>query len=102
MSKFIIDKDFVIVTSDKFEHQELKKGQRGFIAGHRALPISADDPYTQRIKFLLHPILKDGSVDFERLYLIDANSLKKVGTREAKNLQDKLDKLLEDVDALPN
>jgi hypothetical protein len=51
-NKLILQGDYCLITTDKFEKTEgVKLGQRVYIAGHRALPIGEHDPYTQRIKF---------------------------------------------------
>lgn len=83
--RYITNRDFVYITSEAFVEEGLAFGQRGFIAGHRALPITKEDPYTQRIKFLVHPVV-DKHVVFDKLYLLDANSMELVGKKEAKKL----------------
>jgi hypothetical protein len=90
LMKFIKDQDFCLIATDKFEEKEgIKRGQRVYIAGHRAFPISEDDPYTQRIKFFVH-LVNDGEVVFGPLYVMDAISLKLVGKREQEKLAEKL------------
>lgn len=82
--------DYCLINTDKFEENEgVKRGQRVWIAGHRALPISEEDPYTQRIKFYVHLLDKDGLLILPNMYIMDPNSLKKVGKNEAKKLKEK-------------
>lgn len=102
MTRYIRDKDFVRITSKDFENEGLSYDQRAFVAGHRALPITKEDPYTQRIKFLLHPVVNKHVV-FDKLYLIDANSMELLKVKEAKKLNTILEKELEEMlDAVPD
>jgi len=92
--KYIREGDFCLMNTDKHDDIGVKKGQRVYVAGSRALPITEDDPYTQRIKFFCH-LIKDGNVTFDNIYMFDATSLKHVGSLEAKKLNNNLTKLLE-------
>lgn len=95
-NKFIKDNDFCFINTDKFEKEQgVKRGQRVYIAGHRALPISEEDPYTQRIKFLVN-LVNDGKVEFVPIYLMDPDSLKLVGKREQEKLLEKLQEQLDE------
>ena len=85
-SKFIRTGDFCKLVSDKFEDNDVKRGHLLYVAGHKPLPISEEDPYTQRIKFFVHLVSKDGRIDTTKLYLMDANSMQKVGSRKKKQL----------------
>lgn len=90
-NKFIHDKDFCMIASDKFEDQGIKNGHRVFIVGHRAIAENEHDPYTQRIKFFVH-LVDDKHVQFDKgLYVMDPNSLRKVKTREQRNLTEILE-----------
>lgn len=94
--KYIKDQDFCEIITDKFVEERVPKGTRIYVAGHKALPISEDDPYTQRIKFLVH-VVKDKHVVFGDIYLMDAQSLRLVKPNEQK----KLAKILEeDIEAV--
>lgn len=84
MTKFIMTGDFCEIVSDKFTDQGIKRGHVVYVAGHKALPISEEDPYTQRIKFFVHlynPIKKTMG---NELYLMDANSLMAFDEHESK------------------
>jgi hypothetical protein len=73
--KYIQSGDFCEIVSDKFTDQGIKRGHVVYVAGHKALPISEEDPYTQRIKFLVHLYnLHDFSMGKE-IYLMDPNSI---------------------------
>lgn len=83
-SKFIRTGDFCKLVSDKFE--AVKRGHLLYVAGHKPLPISEEDPYTQRIKFFVHLVSHDGKIDTTKLYLMDANSMQKVSNSKKKQL----------------
>ena len=73
--KLIHNGDFCEVVTDKFIHENVKRGHVVYVAGHKALPEDESDPYTQRIKFLVHlynPIQKSMS---KELYLVDPISI---------------------------
>lgn len=99
MTEFIKDQDFCKINTDKFEKDEgVAKGQLVYIAGHRALPISKEDPYTQRIKFFVHLLDKDEQIVFGPIYLMDPSSLDKVSDSKqaklTKKLTDRMDAIL--------
>lgn len=67
--------NFCEVVTDKFVEEGIKRGHTVYVAGHKALPISEEDPYTQRIKFFVHLYnLHDFSMGKE-IYLMDPNSI---------------------------
>lgn len=77
--------DFCEIITDQFEAETgIKKGQRVYIAGHRALPENEEDPYTQRIKFFVHLVVDKLIVP--GLYVMDPRSLRKVSGKEQKKL----------------
>lgn len=82
--ELIRPEDFCEIIVDDFLEFGVKKGQRVYIAGHKALPISKEDPYTQRIKFFVH-LLVNKILD-ERLFIMDPKSLRKVGKKEQEKL----------------
>lgn len=96
--KYIHDGDFCLMNTDKHDDIGIKRGQRVYIAGHRAVPISAEDPYTQRIKFFCHTV-DNGLVTFGKIYMFDALSLKHVGKKEADKLRANLKKLIGEASA---
>lgn len=85
--KFINDGDFVTINTNKFEKDHgVKKGSLAYIAGHRAFPISEQNPYTQRIKFFVSLVDSDGHVVIRPIYLMDPKSLKLVDDHTAAEL----------------
>jgi hypothetical protein len=84
-SKFIRNGDFCKIVTDKFEEHGVKRNHLVYVAGHRALPITEEDPYTQRIKFTCH-LVTNNHVVWEHLYLMDANSVQKVSKSQQKKL----------------
>ncbi len=86
-SKLIRTGDFCEIVSDKFEEEAgVKRGHMVYVAGHKALPESENDPYTQRIKFFVNLVSIDGHVDGTKLYLLDPRSLLKVKAGKQKKL----------------
>lgn len=78
IGNFIRNGDFCEVVSDKFVEHGVKRGHVVYVAGHKALPISENDPYTQRIKLLVH-IYNDHTFEMgKELYLMDPNSLSRL------------------------
>lgn len=79
---------FVTVNTDKFENEEggIKKGDIVFVAGNKVLPISEDDPYTQRIFIYVQPVVND-YIDMEGgFYLLDPIHLSNLSKEENKRL----------------
>ncbi len=92
--------DFCQIVSDKFaEEVGVKRGHIVYVAGHKALPITDEDPYTQRIKFFCHLVDKQGHVDTSKLYLIDPNSIQKVGKLKQKKLTEQAKKDFDDTNS---
>ena len=82
MTNLIRNGDFCEVVSDKFVEHGVKRGHVVYVAGHKALPIAENDPYTQRIKFLVHTY---NHLTFEmskELYLMDPASIMRLGDKE--------------------
>jgi hypothetical protein len=73
--RYIQNQDFCEVVTDKFEEQGVKRGHIVFVAGHRALPIAEEDPYTQRIKFFTHLFNQHTGEVNPDLYLMDPLSI---------------------------
>ena len=78
--------DFCEVVSDKFIEHGVKRGHVVYVAGHKALPISESDPYTQRIKFLVHLYNQHSAKMGKEIYLMDAVSM----MRFPQDMQDTL------------
>jgi hypothetical protein len=74
--KYIKNGDFCFLVTNKFAKTfGMNKGDKVYVAGHKALPISDSDPYTQRIKFFVHTY-KDNKMGQE-LLLVDPRSIKR-------------------------
>lgn len=91
MSRYIRNQDFCEVVTDKFEEHGVKRGHVVYVAGHKALPISEEDPYTQRIKFFTHLFNQHTGEIAPALYLMDPMSILPV----SESLQEKYMALLE-------
>lgn len=86
MGKYIEPLDFVEVVTDKFEEHGVKRGHIVFVAAVKAFPESENDPYTQRIKMLVH-LVKDDHVQYEGgLFIMDPHSLQQVSPLRQRNL----------------
>lgn len=72
---YIKSGDFCEIVSDKFTKEGIKRGHLVYVAGHKALPISDEDPYTQRIKFFVHTYNPHDKEMGKELYLMDPNSI---------------------------
>lgn len=94
VSKLINVGDFCQVASDKFVKFGVKRNHFVYIAGSKALPVSENDPYTQRVKFFVHRT-EDNHVIRDKMYLMDPDSLTKVGKGKQKQLTDILRKDIE-------
>lgn len=73
--------DFCEIVSDKFVEHGVKRGHIVYVAGHKALPISDEDPYTQRIKFFVHTYNEHTHEMGKELYLMDPNSMMAVDVK---------------------
>lgn len=85
---------FVSVNTNKFEKEEagIKKGDVLFVVGSRALPISEDDPYTQRIFIMCQPVVDDYIDTTAQIYILDPLSVDNLHSEE----HDRLYKLAEE------
>jgi hypothetical protein len=82
IGKLIRVGNFCEVVTDKFVEEGIKRGHTVYIAGHKALPISEEDPYTQRIKFFVHLYNHLNWEMGKEIYLMDANSLLPLDEKE--------------------
>lgn len=100
--KYFQADDFCEIITDSLEKDGLARGSRVYLIGSRALPISEEDPYTQRVKFFAH-LLKDSKQMLfdERMFLLDPISIKKVGKNEQEKLTKRLMALFEAMQELP-
>lgn len=85
LENLIYQNDFCEVVSDKFVEHGVKRGHRVLVIGSKAFPVEESDPYTQRIKFLVHKL--DGDHVFPvDIYIMDPISLAKVSKSEQERL----------------
>ncbi len=75
--QFIRSGDFCEVVTDKFVDQGVKRGHLVYVVGHKALPEKEEDPYTQRIKFLIHLYDPYTHTMSKELHIMDPNSLQR-------------------------
>lgn len=88
MVKYIKNGDFCEIVTDKFIHNDVKRGHIIYVAGHKALPVSDEDPYTQRIKFLVHLYNSKERTMGKELYLIDPSSIMPVDVKAGEKFLD--------------
>ena len=81
---------FVSVNTDKFENEEggIKNGDVVFVAGMKVLPLSEDDPYTQRVFIYVQPVVEDYINMEGGFYLLDPIHLTNLPKDENKRLVD--------------
>lgn len=79
--------DFCEVVNDKFTEWGVKRGHLVHVVGHRVLPLTEEDPYTQRIKFLVRLTDKEHRPTGNQLYLMDPVSILPVSNRRQKSLK---------------
>ena len=75
MTELIRVGNFCEIVTDKFTKEKIKRGHIVYVAGHKSLPISDEDPYTQRVKFFVHTYDAHDKLMGTELYLIDPNSI---------------------------
>lgn len=91
VNRFIKDGDFCEIVTDKFaQEHDVKRGRLVYIAGHRALPVSENNPYTQRIKFMVHLLEGDNVKPSLGLFIMDPDSLSLVPDNRQKRLADQM------------
>ncbi len=95
--KFIHNGDFCEVVSDKFVEEGIKRGYIVYVAGHKALPITEEDPYTQRIKFFVHTYNPHIYEMSKALYLMDPDSLLPVDNNKQESFLEEY-KIANDLD----
>jgi hypothetical protein len=101
--KLIKPDDFCEIVTDNLEKDGIKRGQRVLIVGHRALPISEEDPYTQRIKFFANILLDAKTMEFDpRLFLLDPRSVEKLKKKEQEKLRARFIELIDAMENLPD
>lgn len=84
--KYIRSGDFCQIVSDKFADIGVKRNTLVYVVGTKAIPESEEDPYTQRIKMLVHLVGVGDHVNFEHVYIMDPNSIQKVDENKQEHL----------------
>ncbi len=75
--KLIFPGDVVVVKDHHLKKDGLPSGSRVIVAWTKALPLSEDDPYTQRIKLFVQKVGEDDNPDTSSpIYVIDPRSVK--------------------------
>jgi len=84
--KLIRTGDFCEVVTDKFIHENVKRGHLMYVAGHKALPVSDEDPYTQRITFFARLYNQFEKKMGKEIYIIDPISIRPFSAKKQKRL----------------
>lgn len=82
MKEMISTDDFCKVKNNKLSDVGLTKGMIVYIAGTQVVPENKKDPYTQRIKFIITPLVEGHIQPNGKMYLIDPRNIKKVHQRD--------------------
>ena len=95
--------DFCEIVSDNLEKDGIKRGQRVMIVGSRALPISEEDPYTQRVKFFANILIDAKTMEFDpRLFLLDPRSVQKLKKKEYDKLKTRFQAIVDAMEGEPD
>lgn len=78
--------EFVTITNDKLEADGLVNGSTVFVANVKAFPTTEEDPWTQRIKLIVHKTMNDHIDTASGFYLIDPSSVVKLSKEENARL----------------
>lgn len=78
--------EFVRITNDKLEADGLANGSTVFVANVKAFPMTEDDPWTQRIKLIVHKMENDYINTAAGFFLIDPSSVEKLPKEENSRL----------------
>lgn len=88
LNNLIKNSDFCEIVVDHLNHDGLHRGNIVYVAGHQALPISEEDPYTQRIKFFVHPYDHINKKMVKELFPLDPKSISRLSDERQKVLVD--------------
>lgn len=95
--------DFCEIITDNLEKDGIKRGQRVMIVGSRALPVSEEDPYTQRVKFFANILTNAETMEFDpRLFLLDPRSVQKLKKREYDKLKARFQAIVDAMEGEPD
>ena len=78
--------EFVRITNDKLEADGLVNGSTVFVANVKAFPMTEEDPWTQRIKLIIHKMENDYINTGAGFFLIDPASVEKLPQEENERL----------------
>lgn len=95
--KLIFQMDFARVINDNLKEDGLYLDDIVFVQNAKAFPVSEEDPYTQRVKFIVRRVtsLDDVSLS-ENAFMIDPSSVQRItddgNAKLFEKLQSRLDK----------
>jgi hypothetical protein len=94
MNDLIYPGTFCKLNTNKFKtSMGVPKGTLLFVAGAKAVPEDENDPYTQRVKFLVHLVDDDGDILVEDgVYLVDPKSVRALGKKRQELLIAQMEK----------
>lgn len=78
--------EFVRVTTDKLEGDGLPAGSIVMVGALKALPVSEEDPWTQRIKLFVHKTENDYVDVAAGIFVIDPTSVEKLSEEENERI----------------
>lgn len=84
--KLVFPFDFVRIVVDTLSEHGLNNGDIVFVTGSKALPVSQEDPYTQRIKLFVQPMEGDNIINDKGIFMIDPKSVERIDDDENKRL----------------
>lgn len=96
MIDLIYPMTFVAINSDAFVEHGVERGDIVFVAGHQVVPVSEEDPYTQRVKMIVNRLDGDSNIIHEGMYLMDPNSLINISKEEGTRLTEINDHVFEE------
>lgn len=77
--KIVFPMDFVRITNDKLADDGLFLDDLVFVQHTKAFPVSEEDPYTQRVKFVVRRVESIDEVFLsENAFMIDPNSVERI------------------------
>lgn len=83
--------EFCKVSTKALEDINLSKGSFVYVGGVQAIPENPEDPYTQRVKFIVCPLV-DNHIMSDKFFMIDPRNVKKV----TKKVQTLLEGMMEE------
>lgn len=89
MDNLIYPMTFVAIDSDAFVEHGVKRNDVVFVVGTKSVPVSEEDPYTQRVKMFVHKINPDNTINYTGgMYLMDPKSLSNISQEEHDLFED--------------